>query len=66
MILDNESSDFFVPAEGYGETTEDTSKEKKNRKHGLLNWFKQRVWIIKSWISICILDFISMPCVIIF
>nr|CAD1827215.1 unnamed protein product [Ananas comosus var. bracteatus] len=42
MILDNESSDFFVPAEGYGETTEDTSKEKKNRKHGLLNWFKQR------------------------
>lgn len=46
MILDTENSDFFVPLEGYGETIDDASKEeKKNRKHGLLNWFKLRVCI---------------------
>ncbi|XP_038976670.1 kinesin-like protein KIN-7D, chloroplastic isoform X1 [Phoenix dactylifera] len=43
MILDTENSDFFVPLEGYGEIIDDSSKEeKKNRKHGLLNWFKLR------------------------
>ncbi|KAJ0981199.1 hypothetical protein J5N97_009454 [Dioscorea zingiberensis] len=43
MLLDNENCDPFVPPEGYGETTDDSSKEdKKNRKHGLLNWFKSR------------------------
>ncbi|XP_072978173.1 kinesin-like protein KIN-7D, chloroplastic [Typha angustifolia] len=43
MILDNESSEFFDPVEVYGETVEDSTKEeKKNRKHGLLNWFKLR------------------------
>lgn len=43
MILENESSEFTVPIEGC-ETGEDSSKEdKRNRKHGLLNWFKLRV-----------------------
>ncbi|KAG1358812.1 Kinesin-like protein KIN-7K, chloroplastic [Cocos nucifera] len=46
MILDTENGDFFVPLEGYGETIDDASKEeKKNRKHGLLNWFKLRTSI---------------------
>jgi len=46
MILDNENTDFFSPVEGYGESMDEVSKEeKKNRKHGLLNWFKLRVKI---------------------
>ena len=44
MILDNENGVFYAPLEGFGETNDDASKEeKKNRKHGLLNWFKIRV-----------------------
>ncbi|THU57821.1 hypothetical protein C4D60_Mb03t07590 [Musa balbisiana] len=43
MILDNENGVFYAPLEGFGETNDDASKEeKKNRKHGLLNWFKIR------------------------
>ncbi|CAD5181315.1 unnamed protein product [Musa acuminata subsp. malaccensis] len=43
MILDNENGVFYAPMEGFGETNDDASKEeKKNRKHGLLNWFKIR------------------------
>jgi len=42
--LDGESSDLFVPMEGFDETVEASSKgENKNRK-GLLNWFKLRVY----------------------
>lgn len=44
MNLDNESSDFSGSVEGYSETVDDGLKEeKKNRKSGLLNWFKLRV-----------------------
>ncbi|KAJ6825404.1 kinesin-like protein KIN-7D, chloroplastic isoform X1 [Iris pallida] len=42
MVLEDESCDILVPVEGYGETIDDGSKDKKNRKHGLLNWFKIR------------------------
>ncbi|XP_074591453.1 kinesin-like protein KIN-7D, chloroplastic [Curcuma longa] len=43
MILDNENAVFYAPMEGFGETNYDVLKEeKKNRKHGLLNWFKSR------------------------
>uniref|UniRef100_A0A1D1XQX0 Kinesin-like protein n=1 Tax=Anthurium amnicola TaxID=1678845 RepID=A0A1D1XQX0_9ARAE len=43
MILDDENIDFFVPVEAYAESVDYSSKEeKKNRKHGLLNWFKLR------------------------
>ena len=46
MILDNESTDMFSPVEGYGESMDvDSKEEKKNQKHGLLNWFKLRVKI---------------------
>ncbi|KAJ4816592.1 Kinesin-like protein [Rhynchospora pubera] len=42
MIIESESSEFTVPIEGC-ETGEDSSKEeKRNRKPGLLNWFKLR------------------------
>lgn len=44
MLLDDENCDPYVPVEGYNEATDDSSKEdKKNKKHGLLNWFKSRV-----------------------
>ncbi|ONK66160.1 uncharacterized protein A4U43_C06F4750 [Asparagus officinalis] len=43
MTLESEHSDVFSPVEGYGETMDDGCKEeKRNRKHGLLNWFKLR------------------------
>ncbi|URE33497.1 hypothetical protein MUK42_33523 [Musa troglodytarum] len=43
MILDNENGVFYAPLEGFGETNDDGLKEeKKNKKHGLLNWFKLR------------------------
>ncbi|THU47352.1 hypothetical protein C4D60_Mb09t14590 [Musa balbisiana] len=43
MILDNENGVFYAPLEGFGETNDDALKEeKKNKKHGLLNWFKLR------------------------
>lgn len=42
MILDHENSDFFGSLEGYGETDYSSKEEKKNRKPGLLNWFKLR------------------------
>ncbi|KAK8971553.1 Kinesin-like protein NACK2 [Platanthera guangdongensis] len=40
MILDDENNDFFAPLEEYGETDYPSKEEKRNRKHGLLNWFK--------------------------
>ncbi|XP_042408094.1 kinesin-like protein KIN-7D, chloroplastic isoform X2 [Zingiber officinale] len=43
MIIDNENAVFYAPMEGFGETNYDVLKEeKKNRKHGLLNWLKLR------------------------
>lgn len=43
LILDDENIDLYVSLEGNAETADDTSKEeKKNRKHGLLNWLKLR------------------------
>lgn len=42
MILDHENNDFFAPLEGYGETDSPSKDEKRNRKHGLLNWFKHK------------------------
>ncbi|KAJ8471897.1 hypothetical protein OPV22_026240 [Ensete ventricosum] len=43
MILDSENGVFYAPHEGFGETNDDALKEeKKNKKHGLLNWFKLR------------------------
>lgn len=40
MILDHENNGFFAPLEGYGETDYSLKEEKRNRKPGLLNWFK--------------------------
>ncbi|XP_020675263.1 kinesin-like protein KIN-7D, chloroplastic [Dendrobium catenatum] len=40
MILDHENGEFFGSFEGYGETDYSSKEEKKNRKPGLLNWFK--------------------------
>lgn len=45
MILDHENSDFFGSLEGYEEVDYSSKEEKKNRKAGLLNWFKLRVCI---------------------
>eukprot|EP01018_Ginkgo_biloba_P005091 Gb_35642 [translate_table: standard] len=45
IIEDEDSHDSEISAEGKGDSnnTEETSKEeKKNRKHGMLNWFKLR------------------------
>ncbi|KAJ6824426.1 kinesin-like protein KIN-7D, chloroplastic isoform X1 [Iris pallida] len=42
MVLEDQNCDILVPMEGYGETGDDGSKDKKNRKNGLLNWFKIR------------------------
>lgn len=45
MILDHENGDFFGSLEGYEEVDYSSKEEKKNRKAGLLNWFKSRVCI---------------------
>ncbi|KAF4402435.1 hypothetical protein G4B88_012220 [Cannabis sativa] len=42
LILDDENIDSYVPVEGNAESLDDTLKEKKTRKHGLLNWLKLR------------------------
>ncbi|PON56310.1 Kinesin-like protein [Trema orientale] len=42
LILDDENIDLYVPIEGNAESPDDTLKEKKTRKHGLLNWLKLR------------------------
>lgn len=55
--MDDENIDLYVSLEGNAETADDTSKEeKKTRKHGLLNWLKLRVCILRIAIlyMICI------------
>ncbi|XP_062112161.1 kinesin-like protein KIN-7L, chloroplastic isoform X2 [Humulus lupulus] len=42
LILDDENIDCYVPIEGNAESPDDMLKEKKTRKHGLLNWLKLR------------------------
>ncbi|KAG0485244.1 hypothetical protein HPP92_009323 [Vanilla planifolia] len=42
MILDQENIDLFDPLETFGEAEYSTKEEKKNRKNGLLNWFKPK------------------------
>ncbi|PKA49590.1 Kinesin-like protein NACK1 [Apostasia shenzhenica] len=40
MMLDNENNDPFGPLDGYCEADYSSKEEKKNKKNGLLNWFK--------------------------
>lgn len=48
-MLDDENIELYVSPEGKSETTDDALKrEKKSRKHGLLNWLKLQVRIL--WI----------------
>ncbi|GMN55926.1 hypothetical protein TIFTF001_025041 [Ficus carica] len=42
LILDDENIELYVPIEGNVESADGTQKEKKTRKHGLLNWLKIR------------------------
>ncbi|KAF3781235.1 Kinesin-related protein 11 [Nymphaea thermarum] len=43
FIIDEEAIDTYVSAEGRSNNVEEIVKEeKRNRKHGLLNWFKTR------------------------
>jgi centromeric protein E len=42
-MLDNESNELLTPGEGFGVTLEDSSREEKKNRKGLLNWFKIRV-----------------------
>jgi centromeric protein E len=49
LILDDENIDPYVSLEGNTESVDETLKEKKTRKHGLLNWLKLRVCIAKSF-----------------
>ncbi|KNA06343.1 hypothetical protein SOVF_181940 isoform A [Spinacia oleracea] len=42
MILDDENIDLYIGHDGNAENPDDTSKEKKSRKNGLLNWLKIR------------------------
>ncbi|KAL9373824.1 hypothetical protein Peur_033444 [Populus x canadensis] len=42
LILDDENIDSYVSLEGNTESVDETLKEKKTRKHGLLNWLKLR------------------------
>ncbi|XP_037452119.1 kinesin-like protein KIN-7D, chloroplastic [Triticum dicoccoides] len=42
IMLDNESNELLTPGEGFGVTPEDSSKEEKKNRKGLLNWFKIR------------------------
>ncbi|KAG7033573.1 Kinesin-like protein KIN-7K, chloroplastic [Cucurbita argyrosperma subsp. argyrosperma] len=42
LILDDENIDSYASVESNSEANDDTVKEKKTRKHGLLNWLKLR------------------------
>ncbi|XP_062220452.1 kinesin-like protein KIN-7D, chloroplastic [Phragmites australis] len=42
IMLDNESNELLLPAEGFGVSLDDSSKEEKKNRKGLLNWFKLR------------------------
>jgi hypothetical protein len=42
-MIDNESNELLLPVEGFGVSLEDSSKEEKKNRKGLLNWFKLRV-----------------------
>ncbi|KAL6912029.1 hypothetical protein ACP4OV_000834 [Aristida adscensionis] len=42
IVLDNESNELLLPVEGFGVSLEDSSKEEKKNRKGLLNWFKLR------------------------
>ncbi|GJN22442.1 hypothetical protein PR202_gb10002 [Eleusine coracana subsp. coracana] len=42
IVLDNESNELLLPVEGFGLSLEDSSKEEKKNRKGLLNWFKLR------------------------
>ncbi|XP_044954338.1 kinesin-like protein KIN-7D, chloroplastic isoform X3 [Hordeum vulgare subsp. vulgare] len=42
IMLDNESNELLTPGEGFSVTPEDSSKEEKKNRKGLLNWFKIR------------------------
>ncbi|XP_062221827.1 kinesin-like protein KIN-7D, chloroplastic isoform X2 [Phragmites australis] len=42
IMLDNESNELLLPVEGFGVSLEDSSKEEKKNRKGLLNWFKLR------------------------
>lgn len=56
LILDDENIELYVPIEGNVESADDTQKEKKTRKHGLLNWLKIRVCVVRmrgSFIANC-------------
>ena len=41
--MDNESNELLLPVEGFGVSLEDSPKEEKKNRKGLLNWFKLRV-----------------------
>jgi len=43
IMMDNESNELLLPVEGFGVSLEDSSKEEKKNRKGLLNWFKLRV-----------------------
>jgi centromeric protein E len=43
IVLDNESNELLLPIEGFGLSLEDSWKEEKKKRKGLLNWFKLRV-----------------------
>ncbi|TKW41842.1 hypothetical protein SEVIR_1G344000v4 [Setaria viridis] len=42
IMMDNESNELLLPVEGFGVSLEDSSKEEKKNRKGLLNWFKLR------------------------
>ncbi|XP_039775980.1 kinesin-like protein KIN-7D, chloroplastic isoform X5 [Panicum virgatum] len=42
IVMDNESNELLLPVEGFGVSLEDSSKEEKKNRKGLLNWFKLR------------------------
>ncbi|KAL6633445.1 hypothetical protein ACP70R_026116 [Stipagrostis hirtigluma subsp. patula] len=42
IVLDNESNELLLPVEGFGVSLEDSPKEEKKNRKGLLNWFKLR------------------------
>lgn len=43
VMMENESNELLLPVEGFGVSLEDSSKEEKKNRKGLLNWFKLRV-----------------------
>ncbi|CAD6249303.1 unnamed protein product [Miscanthus lutarioriparius] len=42
IMMDNERNELLLPVEGFGVSLEDSSKEEKKNRKGLLNWFKLR------------------------